>query len=79
MATNLMERKHPSYFTSPGRMHCANALPSSFEEIVQQLGLSPEQYETSDALKAWVRRNKSLRYVPLDLLKAFGFKPGTEV
>ena len=55
------------------------AIATSFEEMVKALRLSPEQYAASDELKAWVRRNKNLRYVPLDLLMMFGFEAGAEV
>lgn len=46
---------------------------SSFEKVVQALGLTPEQYISSLALKEWVRSNKDEKYVPPDLLKAWGF------
>ena len=54
------------------------AIASSFEEVVQELGLSPEQYAASGELRAWVKRNKNLRYVPPELLIVFGFKAGAE-
>ncbi len=46
---------------------------SSFERVVQALGLTPEQYVSSTALKEWVRTNKDEKYVPSELLKAWGF------
>ena len=46
---------------------------SSFDKVVQALGLTPEQYLTSVPLKEWVRSNKDEKYVPPDLLKAWGF------
>jgi hypothetical protein len=48
--------------------------PSSFEEIVKGLQLSPDEYEHSTQLKAWVKKNKSQKYVPLNLLKAWGMR-----
>lgn len=45
---------------------------SSFEEVVRALCLSPEQYSASAELKAWVERNKDVKYVPQELLAAFG-------
>jgi len=42
--------------------------------MVKQLGLSPEQYESSAVLKEWVRKNKDVKYVPTALLQAWGFK-----
>jgi len=38
----------------PQAMRSRPAVPSSFEKVVEELGLSPEEYETSPALKAWV-------------------------
>jgi hypothetical protein len=46
---------------------------SGFEQEVKALGLLPEQYRDSAGLRDWVRRNKDHRYVPLDLLQAWGF------
>jgi len=47
---------------------------SSFEEIVENLGLSPEQYASSDQLKEWARINSRQKYAPIDLLKTWGFE-----
>ena len=49
-------------------------MATSFEQVVKDLGLSPEQYESSALLKDWVRRNMDEKYVPSDLLKAWGFE-----
>ena len=49
-------------------------MATSFERMVKKLGLSPKQYESSALLKDWVRRNMDEKYVPLDLLKAWGFE-----
>lgn len=46
---------------------------SSFELLVHSLGLSPEEYVRSVPLKDWVRKNKDHKYVPLELLQAYGF------
>lgn len=55
------------------------AQPSAFESIVKSLRLSPEQYESSSALKDWVRKNKDHKFVPQALLEAFGFEPSSEI
>lgn len=34
----------------------------------------PEQYAGSAELRAWVQRNKDVKYVPSELLEAFGFE-----
>jgi hypothetical protein len=46
---------------------------TTFDHVVENLGLSPEDYVASSALKEWVRLNKDEKYVPLDLLEAWGF------
>jgi hypothetical protein len=51
---------------------------SSFERVVVSLKLSPEQYQSSAELREWVLRNKDDKYVPPDLLKAFGFQVNLE-
>lgn len=48
--------------------------PTSFEEIVSELGLSPADYQHSTQLKAWVQKNKDQKYVPSDLLRAWNFE-----
>lgn len=52
---------------------------STFEHVVKTLRLSPDQYENSVELKEWVRRNKNDKYVPSELLHAWGFRVETEV
>jgi hypothetical protein len=47
-------------------------MPTSFEQIVEELGLSPEEYQSSRVLKNWVRRNMDNKYVPWEFLKAWG-------
>jgi len=46
---------------------------SEFERVVEALGLSPDEYLDSSALREWVRQNKDHKYVPTELLKAWGF------
>jgi hypothetical protein len=48
--------------------------PTSFEEAVKRLHLSPAEYGSSAALKEWVRKNKDQKYVPDDLLEFWGFE-----
>ena len=71
--------KTGNYFTNPLRMGTETVLGCSFERVVQTLHLAPEEYAGSHELRVWVRRNKSFRYVPPDVLASFGFKPGAEV
>ncbi len=45
---------------------------TGFEQAVRALRLSPDQYRDSPGLKDWVCKNKDSKYVPLDLLQAWG-------
>ena len=47
--------------------------PSSFEEVARKLKLVPEHYKDSLQLRDWVFRHKDEKYVPSNVLKAFGF------
>ena len=49
-------------------------VPTSFEEVVRKLRLSPADYAGSIQLKEWVRKNKDQKYIPDDLLKLWGFE-----
>jgi len=48
--------------------------PSAFEMMVKSLRLAPSGYIKSEQLREWVRANKEHRYVPPELLKAWGFE-----
>jgi hypothetical protein len=52
---------------------------STFDSLVKALKLSPEQLEDSPALKDWARRNMNQKYVPAELLQAWGFTSSSEV
>lgn len=54
-------------------------LPCTFDSLVSELNLSPEQYANSNELKNWVRQNKDAKYVPLDVLELWGFVPKPEL
>ncbi len=47
--------------------------------MVKSLGLSPEQYVGSARLRAWAEKNKDQKYVPPELLEAWGFEAKSEV
>jgi hypothetical protein len=66
---------HPEnrMFTNPGAYKQMVAAASSFDQLVESLNLLPHQYESSHELREWVRRNKNQRYVPTEVLNAFGF------
>jgi hypothetical protein len=64
-------------FTNPAATP-ARSVPNSFDEIVRELQLSPEEYTSSPRLRDWVLRNKDQKYVPSELLKAYGFEASTD-
>lgn len=61
-------------WNNPEQLAVPSSSPTSFDQMVKQLGLSPDQYESSAVLKEWVRKNKDVKYVPTALLQAWGFK-----
>jgi hypothetical protein len=69
-----MRRSVNRNFTKPETILPPVSSPTSFEQIVKELNISPGQYRSSPELKEWVRRYKDERYVPPELLKAFGFR-----
>ncbi len=74
-----MNRKRTeSTWGKPGPFWQA-AQPTSFDETVERLGLRPSEFETSAALKEWVGKNRNSRYVPTELLKAWGFRVDVEI
>jgi len=48
-------------------------MPTSFEEMVRRLKLSEKEYRGSIPLKEWAQKHKDSKYVPQDLLQAWGF------
>lgn len=50
------------------------SMPSSFEEMVQRLKLSEDEYRSSIPLKEWAQKNKDSKYIPQSLLKAWGIE-----
>jgi hypothetical protein len=75
----MSNRKPHSFFTNPCRISYLQPTQSSFEQVVQFLRLTPEEYAASPELREWVKKNKMDKYVPPNLLTAFGFKLGAEV
>jgi hypothetical protein len=67
-----MPRKTNVYFTRPCTYPVFAPARSAFDHLVEQLGLTPEQYETSGILREWVERYKDERYVPPELLAIWG-------
>ena len=49
-------------------------MPTSFEEMVRRLKLSEKEYRNSIPLKEWAKKHKDSKYVPQDLLEAWGIE-----
>jgi hypothetical protein len=47
-------------------------MPTSFEGMVRRLKLSEEDYRSSIPLKEWAKKHKDSKYIPQDLLEAWG-------
>jgi hypothetical protein len=74
----IVRRGNPQ-FTNPAAIEPPLASQTSFERVVAELRLSPSEYVTSPKLRDWVSRNKDQKYVPAELLKAFGFEVSTDL
>ena len=72
------KRGNPNWGKSAAHF-AGDAQPSSFEQIVRKLQLSPDQYLGSVQLKEWVRKNKDQKYVPSDLLEAWDFEAASDL
>jgi hypothetical protein len=74
-------RRHPNQTTwnRPYLCDIAVAQPTSFEQLVRELNLHPADYASSAELKQWVRQNKDQKFVPLDVLKIWGFTVRAEI
>jgi hypothetical protein len=51
---------------------------SSFDEVVRRLGLTPDQYASSRALRDWARHNRTRKYIPEALLDGWDLENDTE-
>ena len=74
-----MRRRGNENFTRPEAIGPPVVTATSFEQIVEGLKISPEEYESSVELREWVRQNKDRKYVPTNLLETFGFHVDSEV
>jgi hypothetical protein len=48
--------------------------PTSFEEMVRRLKLSEKEYRSSIPLREWAQKHKDSKYVPQNLLDAWGIE-----
>ncbi len=47
-------------------------MATSFEEVARRLKLTEKEYQSSIPLREWARKHKDSKYVPQDLLEAWG-------
>lgn len=67
-----MRSHNQTNWTRPDLLVASAPQVSAFEQIVRELKLKPVEYQKSNELREWVRKNKDQRYVPPDLLRAWG-------
>jgi hypothetical protein len=48
--------------------------PTSFDEMARRLKLTEKEYRSSLPLKEWAQKHKDSKYVPQDLLEAWGIE-----
>jgi hypothetical protein len=68
----MQKRRGNPNWCKPTPYGAAAATPATFDALTASLGLAPEDFEGSAVLKEWVSRNKNHKYVPQDLLEAWG-------
>ncbi len=52
---------------------------TSFELVVKEYDLTPDQYIRSIRLREWARRNRNTKFIPEALLEAWGFEIDTSM
>lgn len=78
MADYLRSSRLPNNWATgaflPRKMDAPPPVPTQFEITVERLQLqnTPQLWQFDPALRAWVKANKNHRYVPEDLLGAWG-------
>ena len=68
--TMSKQRGNPNWCQPPGP---CSPVVSAFELQNRKLGLSPDEFVSSEPLKEWARKNRDHKFVPSDLLQAWGF------
>lgn len=74
----MPKRRGSPHFGKP-HVPVPPASASAFDQVVQSLCLTPDEYPQSAALRAWVQQNKDHKYVPPSVLKVFGLNVGEDV
>ena len=70
----MAKRRGNPNWGKPDTIGPVEITPTSFERVVKEFGLTPDQYVRSARLREWARSNKNSKYVPEALLEAWGFE-----
>lgn len=73
----MPNRRGDPNWTRPLPVAAKPAGASTFEHLAAMLGFAPDECEDSTVLREWARKNKNNRYVPSELLQAWGFTVDT--
>jgi hypothetical protein len=79
LAFTMKKKRGNRNWGKPATYSATEVQPSSFEQVVRKLRLSPEQYLGSVQLKDWVCKNKDQKYVPSDLLEAWNLEAASDL
>jgi hypothetical protein len=69
-----MVRKRGNPNWSKPDMQAAPVVPTSFEDVVKKLRLSPQIMKAPSNSRSGCERIKTRKYIPDDLLKLWGFE-----
>jgi hypothetical protein len=67
--STMGQRGNPNW--GRGQQIPVPATPSEFEKLASHLGLTPESYASSEALRSWCQKNVNRCYIPEWLLEAW--------
>jgi hypothetical protein len=73
-AANMAKRRGNPNWGKPEPIGPVVPTVTSFEQVVKEFKLTPDQYIRSTRLREWARRNKNSKYIPEALLEAWGFE-----
>src|SRR6266702_3930369 len=71
---NMAKRRGNPNWGKPEPIGPVTPTVTSFEQVVKEYKLTPDQYIRSTRLREWARRNKNSKYIPEALLEAWGFE-----
>jgi hypothetical protein len=71
---SMAKRRGNPNWGKPQMLNLAVITPTSFELIVKELKLTPDQYLCSPRLREWALSNKNSKYIPETLLEAWALR-----